>query len=188
VHDELLVEAPIGFGSLEEFQDLITTLPDWAQNLPVAAKVRNGERFCKSEKSAPSAGHLGDGPSEITRSSESSIFAKKIPRQVINDLPARGTVSTVTGASAVSLGVRKNGLPAPAENAYTDEVLSRALPLPCSANRDMLCAMPLLGSTRVAAPACFRTPGVSSGWRLLGPDRGLRETGLRRRQNSKGRH
>jgi hypothetical protein len=50
VHDEIVAEAPEGFGSIEEFQRLITTLPDWAEGLPVAAKVRNGQRFAKSEK------------------------------------------------------------------------------------------------------------------------------------------
>ena len=50
VHDEIVAEAPIGFGGIEEFQHLITTLPDWAEGLPIAAKVRNGERFSKSEK------------------------------------------------------------------------------------------------------------------------------------------
>jgi DNA polymerase len=53
VHDEIVAEAPIEFGSVEEFQRLITTLPEWAKGLPVAAKVRNGDRFSKSEKPAP---------------------------------------------------------------------------------------------------------------------------------------
>jgi DNA polymerase len=30
IHDELVAEVPIDFGSLDEFQRLITTLPDWA--------------------------------------------------------------------------------------------------------------------------------------------------------------
>src|SRR5262245_40451055 len=50
VHDEIVAEAPIEFGSVEEFTRLITALPDWAEGLPVAAKVRNGQRFSKSEK------------------------------------------------------------------------------------------------------------------------------------------
>jgi DNA polymerase len=50
VHDEIVVEAPDGFGSVEEFQKLITALPEWAAGLPVAAKVRNGPRFAKAEK------------------------------------------------------------------------------------------------------------------------------------------
>ena len=48
VHDEIVAEAPIGFGGVDEFQRLITALPDWADGLPIAAKVRNGERFSKS--------------------------------------------------------------------------------------------------------------------------------------------
>ena len=53
VHDEIVAEVPINFGSVEEFQRLITTLPDWAEGLPIAAKIRDSERFSKSEKSAP---------------------------------------------------------------------------------------------------------------------------------------
>jgi DNA polymerase bacteriophage-type len=50
VHDEIVAEAPIEFGSIEEFQQLITApLPDWAGGLPIAAKIRNGPRFAKSE-------------------------------------------------------------------------------------------------------------------------------------------
>jgi hypothetical protein len=54
VHDEIVCEVPIDFGSLEEFHRLITALPEWAEDLPIAAKVRNGQRFAKSENaSAP---------------------------------------------------------------------------------------------------------------------------------------
>jgi RecA-family ATPase len=48
VHDEVVCEAPDGFGDVEEFKQLVTTVPEWAAGLPVAAKVRNGPRFCKS--------------------------------------------------------------------------------------------------------------------------------------------
>jgi DNA polymerase len=47
VHDEIVAEAPIGFGNLEEFTRLITALPDWAEGLPVAdasASRRNRRR------------------------------------------------------------------------------------------------------------------------------------------------
>ena len=47
VHDEIVAECPDGFGSSEELLKLITTLPDWAEGLPIAAKVREGQRFCK---------------------------------------------------------------------------------------------------------------------------------------------
>jgi hypothetical protein len=60
VHDEIVAEAPIEFGSIEEFQRLITALPDWAAGLPIAAKVRNGPRFSKSGKPTAKA------PDDIT--------------------------------------------------------------------------------------------------------------------------
>jgi DNA polymerase len=50
VHDEVCVEVADGFGTLDEFQRLITTLPDWAEGLPIAAKVRESQRFSKPEK------------------------------------------------------------------------------------------------------------------------------------------
>jgi DNA polymerase len=52
VHDEIVCEVPSDFGSLEEFERLITALPDWAAGLPIAAKVRAGARFAKSEMPA----------------------------------------------------------------------------------------------------------------------------------------
>ena len=36
-----------GFGSPEEFLRILTTPPSWAEGLPIAAKVRVGQRFCK---------------------------------------------------------------------------------------------------------------------------------------------
>jgi DNA polymerase len=50
VHDEIVAEVPDGFGSVEEFQQLITQVPAWAEGLPVAAKVRDGPRFAKINK------------------------------------------------------------------------------------------------------------------------------------------
>jgi phage N-6-adenine-methyltransferase len=52
VHDEIVAEVPLGFGSQEEFLRILTVLPDWAKRLPVAAKVREGERFCKTKPKA----------------------------------------------------------------------------------------------------------------------------------------
>jgi DNA polymerase len=54
VHDEIVSEALDGFGSTDEFEQIITTLPDWAEGLPVTAKVRNGPRFAKTN-GAPKA-------------------------------------------------------------------------------------------------------------------------------------
>jgi DNA polymerase len=48
VHDEVVCEAPYGFGTVEEFKRILTEVPPWAEGLPIAAKVRNGPRFSKS--------------------------------------------------------------------------------------------------------------------------------------------
>jgi DNA polymerase len=49
VHDEIVCEVPIDFGSLEEFKQLMIEPPAWAADLPIAAKVREGLRFSKDE-------------------------------------------------------------------------------------------------------------------------------------------
>jgi DNA polymerase len=49
VHDEIVAEVPNGIGSVDELQRIITTVPRWAEGLPIAAKVRNGPRFAKAE-------------------------------------------------------------------------------------------------------------------------------------------
>jgi DNA polymerase bacteriophage-type len=58
VHDEVVCEVPNGFGSLEEFQRLLVTPPEWA-NMPIAANVREGERFAKIKPPLP---HIDDAP------------------------------------------------------------------------------------------------------------------------------
>jgi DNA polymerase len=47
IHDELVCEVPIGFGSLEEFTNLMTRKPAWAVELPIAASAWRGPRYCK---------------------------------------------------------------------------------------------------------------------------------------------
>jgi hypothetical protein len=53
VHDEIICEVPEGFGNVEEFHRLLTVVPDWAEGLPIAAKVWTRQRYAKS-KTAPS--------------------------------------------------------------------------------------------------------------------------------------
>jgi DNA polymerase bacteriophage-type len=48
VHDEIICEVPIGFGSTEEFTKLMIVSPSWAHGLPIAARAWCGARFCKS--------------------------------------------------------------------------------------------------------------------------------------------
>jgi DNA polymerase len=47
VHDELVAEVLIGFGSTEEFTQLMTRKPAWALELPIAASAWTGARYCK---------------------------------------------------------------------------------------------------------------------------------------------
>jgi DNA polymerase len=47
VHDELVCEVPLGFGSTEEFTRLMTRKLAWALELPIAANAWTGARYCK---------------------------------------------------------------------------------------------------------------------------------------------
>jgi DNA polymerase bacteriophage-type len=47
VHDEIVAEVPIGFGSTDEFARLMTRKPSWALDLPIAASAWHGERYRK---------------------------------------------------------------------------------------------------------------------------------------------
>jgi DNA polymerase len=49
-HDEVCAEVPDEFGSLEEFLEIFTAPPVWAEGLPLAAKTRDGARFAKLAK------------------------------------------------------------------------------------------------------------------------------------------
>ena len=48
IHDELLCETPAGFGSLEEFEDIIRrSKPRWAEGLPLVSKAWENVRYVK---------------------------------------------------------------------------------------------------------------------------------------------
>jgi DNA polymerase len=47
VHDEIVAEMPLGFGSTEEFTRLMIRKPTWALDLPITASAWTGVRYCK---------------------------------------------------------------------------------------------------------------------------------------------
>ncbi len=49
VHDELVSEVDIGFGSVEEFNKIITKPPEWAQGVPIVAHGWRGDRYEKKD-------------------------------------------------------------------------------------------------------------------------------------------
>ena len=47
VHDEVVCEPPLGFGTVENFESEMCVLPGWAEGFPVAASGFEGARYHK---------------------------------------------------------------------------------------------------------------------------------------------
>jgi len=84
VHDEVVAEVPDGFGSTEEFLRILITPPTWAASLPLAAKVRNGQRFCKPKPTTPDEPVIDRDP-EPTHEDPQSEESEPEPEQPDND-------------------------------------------------------------------------------------------------------
>jgi DNA polymerase len=56
VHDELVVEVPVGFGSVDEFLHLMTLKPSWAPDLPITASAWTGSRYRSHSTNSHSIG------------------------------------------------------------------------------------------------------------------------------------
>lgn len=48
IHDEIIDESPLGYGSLEEYIELMVQQPEWAPGLPITAEGWEGDRYRKS--------------------------------------------------------------------------------------------------------------------------------------------
>ncbi|CAB4195513.1 DNA-directed DNA polymerase, family A, palm domain containing protein [uncultured Caudovirales phage] len=47
VHDELLSETPLGFGSVKHYEEIMSRVPPWAKGMPLAAKTWEDVRYVK---------------------------------------------------------------------------------------------------------------------------------------------
>jgi DNA polymerase len=83
VHDEVCAEVSLGFGSPEEFLRILTTPPNWADGLPIAAKVREGERFCKISASPAPKDRADDAVAPATVISGDELTDKEVAPSVI---------------------------------------------------------------------------------------------------------
>jgi DNA polymerase len=47
VHDEIMVEAPVDFGSLDEFESIMSLVPAWGRGCPIAVEGYESQRYRK---------------------------------------------------------------------------------------------------------------------------------------------
>jgi CHC2 zinc finger/Toprim domain len=87
VHDEVVTEVPQHFGSADEFRRLMMQLPEWAEGLPIAAKVWTGERYAKT-KITPKPADLGILSGPHVALAPASRIPRPAQRNDANDMPS----------------------------------------------------------------------------------------------------
>jgi Toprim domain/DNA polymerase family A/CHC2 zinc finger len=106
IHDEIVCEVPENFGSEDEFRHLMLELPDWAAGLPIAGKVRSGQRYAKSnakrttqvEPVQPSVGFSGDAEVAAEVSERTSELPRGSP---IGHNPLDGAEIAITAENKI---------------------------------------------------------------------------------------
>lgn len=109
-HDEVICEVPEGIGSLEEFMQIFTAVPDWAEGLPIAAKGREADRFAKitppdsatPEPEEPDAGDEDDdddaGEAVLIEADDVELELVKAPAPETKMAPAPNGTPNVASA------------------------------------------------------------------------------------------
>jgi DNA polymerase len=101
IHDEVICEVPEGFGSTEDFLRLMIVLPDWAEGLPIAAKVWTSDRYAKSSARRP--------PENTTQGEQSQL---QVGFSGVAEIPDSGSERT----SGLPTGSESEHNPIGAEN------------------------------------------------------------------------
>ena len=109
VHDEIVCEVPEGFGSTDEFLKILTTPPPWAAGLPLAAKVRNGPRFCKSQSKPVEPEPISEAAVESAKQKEEAPPWEDQHREqrAFNDYPSGERMFGSTAAEYIYLDQNK---------------------------------------------------------------------------------
>ena len=98
VHDEIVCEVSGTFGNTEDFHHLMTELPEWADGLPVAAKVWTRQRYAKSKPAVPPRG--GDADLSRHQPTDRPEIAHPEPsHEVESEAPATCDAKTIDSFS-----------------------------------------------------------------------------------------